>query len=1138
VATVQASGTTFTINAVSGGSAVVSIKDSVGGETTVIVSTAASGVALFSNAPAGVTVAVGGTTQSYLISGGSPAYSVTSSDAAVASVGVNGSQFVVTGVAGGTATVTIKDSAGASTTVAVTVGSATKLFTTAASSVTLLSGSSQTYAISGGAAPYTASSSNGGLTSASVNGSVLTINGIASGSANVVVLDGAGSSVQIAVVVSSSGTSTGVGAALFTSASASIVIAPATKPTYSIGGGTGPYTVSSSNTTVVSASVVGSTTLVVTGVGAGSATVVVSDALGAKVTVNVVVGTAQVVALYTTAPTSATLVSGSSQTYAIGGGVAPYSVTTSNPALATVSVTGSTFTVSAAAGGNAQISVFDSTGSSVSFALAVPAGGALYTTAPAAVTVATGGTNPYVVGGGAAPYLATSSNVSVATASLAGTALTIIGVSAGTAQVALRDAAGAVVNISVTVSASPALYTTAPSTVTFALGSVQQYVIAGGASPYSAVSNNIGVATVSVTGNAMAITAVSAGTAQLAVRDGVSAVVNIVVTVSATPALYTTVPNPVTVSIGAAQQYTIGGGAGPYTAVSSNVGVASASVAGTAMTITGVSSGTSQVLVRDAAGTVVTAAITVSSTPALFTTAPATVAVAIGSALSYTIGGGTAPYVATSSNVSFATVSVSGATLTLSGIAAGSVQLVVRDAAGAQLTISANVAAANPLSTSAPVTITIAPASAATYQISGGLGPYFVSSTNSTVANGAVSTSTVTITAVASGSASVIVRDSAGNSVSIAVTVSAVPPLYTSAQPSVTIAKDELATYFIGGGTAGYSATISNASVATVSVSGSSITITGKLSGTANVLVLDAVGNTVTIAVTVGSSIALYSSAPALITILPSGSQPYTIGGGSAPYVVASSNAGFVTADVSGSTLTVTGVAAGSASLVVTDALGASLTIAVTVTPAASIPLAVTPLSVTASVGDVLTFTIIGGNTPYAITVNNSTVAQASVSSVGASGGTFTTTLLNAGATTVAVIDSKGQTQTIALTVTQIQPLLRLSPSSVAISELDGQAVVMNIFGGVAPYTVYTSDTNLSSVTLTGTAVTIGLGANVNRCITSSTFGYLPPSSNSKIFGDWTVNFGTVGIIITVVDSTGRSSNGALIIVDNGATCP
>jgi hypothetical protein len=896
VATVQASGTTFTINAVSGGSAVVSIKDSIGGEVTVNVATAASGVALFSTAPAGVTVAVGGTTQSYLISGGSPAYSVISSDAAVASVGVNDSQFVVNGVSGGTATVTIKDSAGAGTTVAVTVGSATKLFTTAASSVTIVSGSSQTYAISGGAAPYTASSSNGGLTSATVSGSVLTITGIASGSASVVVLDGAGSSVQIAVVVSSSGT--GVSAALFTSASASIVVAPTTRPTYLIGGGTGPYTVSSSNTTVASASVSGSTTLAVTGVGAGSATLVVSDALGAKVTVNVVVGTAQVVALYTTAPASATLAAGSSQTYAIGGGVAPYAVTTSNPVLATVSVTGSTFTVSAATGGNAQISVFDSTGGSVSFAVAVPVGGAL------------------------------------------------------------------------------------------------------------------------------------------------------------------------------------------------------------------------------------------------FTTAPAIVAVAINRALNYTIGGGTAPYVATSSNVSFATASVSGATLTLSGLSTGSAQVVVRDAAGAQLTISANVAAANLLATSAPSAITIAPASAATYQISGGVGPYFASSTNLTAASGAVSGSTLTIAAVASASTSVVVRDSAGNSVSIAVTVSPVPPLYTSAQSSVTMAKGASPIYFIGGGTAGYSASSSNASVATASVSANSLTINGVSNGTANVLLLDAVGNTVTIAVTVGPSIALFSSAPASITILPSGTQSYTLGGGSAPYFVASSNSGFATASASGSTLTVTGVAAGSVSVVVTDAVGVSLTVAVTVTPAASIPLAVTPLSVSASVGDVLTFTVIGGNAPYTVTVNNSTVAQASVSSVGASGGTFTTNLLNAGATTVAVIDSKGQTQTISLTVTQVQPLLRLSPSSVAISELDSQVVVMNIFGGVAPYKVYTSDTNLSSVTVSGTAVSVGLGANGNRCITSSTFGYLAPISNSKIFGDWTVNFGTVGVIITVVDSTGRSSNGALIIVDNATTCP
>lgn len=891
VATISANGSNFTINSVAGGSASISIKDSVGAEVIVGVTVGSNTTSLFTSAPASLTVAVGATSQEFRISGGTPAYSVTSSNAAVATVGINNSNFVVSGVAGGKVVVTVKDAKGNAVSSDVTVGSATPLYTTAPSQLSVAVGATQAYGIGGGAAPYTIATSNGSLATASVNGSVFSIAGVAVGTANMVVRDSLGATVSVAVTIGSGP----AGTALFTSAASDVVVAPGTSPTYTIGGGSGPYSVSTSDSTVALASISGSTTVKISGIAAGSAKIVVLDTAGAKVQINVVVGTGSIVALYTTAPSTLTLAPGISQAYTIGGGVGPYLATSGNASLVTVSVIGSQLTINGLALGSAQVSIFDSTGKSVT--------------------------------------------------------------------------------LGVTVAAAAALNTSAPSAITLAVGSGQ---------PYS-------------------------------------------------------------------------------------------------------------------------------------------------------IGGGTAPYVVTSSNVAVATVAVTGSTFTASGVIPGAALLVIRDAVGATLTVNVAVVVATPLYVGAPGSVTITMASTASYPISGGVGPYSPASSDTGVVTASVTASTLTLTGVGSGSAVVVLRDSVGGSATIAVTVGTLPALYTSAPASIALTKGVAVTYVVGGGAAGYSAISSDTRVATASVSGSVLTITGAGSGTASVVLRDAAKNTLTVSVTVGSLINLFTSAPGAITLLPSGTQTYVISGGEGPYLVASSNTAFATASVLQGVLTVTGVAAGSASVVVSDALGAIVPIAVTVTPASSTPLAVTPLSATASVGDTLTFTISGGDPSYSVTANNPSIAQ-----VGTPGATFTTKLLNAGATTIAVIDSRGQVQTVTLTVTQVQPLLRTSPTSVAVSERNTADISLDIYGGVSPYRVFTSDRNLSSVTLSdsGTSVIVGLGSNGNRCITESTIGYLGPGGNSKVYGDWSLNFGSVGVVITVVDSVGRSTNAALIIVDNGGTCP
>ena len=75
----------------------------------------------------------------------------------------------------------------------------------------------------------------------------------------------------------------------------------------------------------------------------------------------------------------------------------------------------------------------------------------------------------------------------------------------------------------------------------------------------------------------------------------------------------------------------------------------------------------------------------------LFTTAPAAVTLNAGSSVSYSIGGGTPPYAATSGNTNVSKASVSGSTFSLSSIAAGTTSIVVVDSLGKTVNIELTV---------------------------------------------------------------------------------------------------------------------------------------------------------------------------------------------------------------------------------------------------------------------------------------------------------------------------------------------------------------------------------------------------------------------------------------------------------------
>ena len=77
----------------------------------------------------------------------------------------------------------------------------------------------------------------------------------------------------------------------------------------------------------------------------------------------------------------------------------------------------------------------------------------------------------------------------------------------------------------------PPLFTTAPTSLTIALGASQEFSISGGASPYSVVSNDASVAIAGVSGSKLTIGGITAGAAGVSIRDAVGATVAITVSV-------------------------------------------------------------------------------------------------------------------------------------------------------------------------------------------------------------------------------------------------------------------------------------------------------------------------------------------------------------------------------------------------------------------------------------------------------------------------------------------------------------------------------------------------------------------------------------------------------------------------------
>lgn len=424
----------------------------------------------------------------------------------------------------------------------------------------------------------------------------------------------------------------------------------------------------------------------------------------------------------------------------------------------------------------------------------------------------------------------------------------------------------------------------------------------------------------------------------------------------------------------------------------------------------------------------------------------------------------------------------------------------------------------------APEKITVLPGATQQYNVGGGI-PAYVATSSSGAARAFIEGSTLKIIGTGTGTATVTITDRAGSKLLIEATIGTGADFYVNFPDQLTLGVGLTSSTFSAvGGSGIYSVVSGNPSIVAVNPVGGRFTLTGVAAGTTSVIVSDTLGGNKKVDVTVGndSSIKLFTSAPSTLTMAPGIQSNYTIGGGVAPYTVASSNENIVSAAINGAGFRLSSVTTGNTNVSVRDAKGDIVTFSVSVAVnGVTTPLTVLPGNANGSIGDELVYQIVGGSLSYTLTSNNPNIANVSKTNVIA-GEKFTVQLKNSGSTEIVVVDSAGSITKINIGVSAAQPLIRMSPSSFIFGEDSTAKFVLQVTGGTGIYNVFTSDLNISKVSISGNTVTIEPGTNANFCVNTAQPG------------------GTKAVVITVVDSLGGSATSTMQIQDNakgGSDC-
>ena len=719
--------------------------------------------------------------------------------------------------------------------------------------------------------------------------------------------------------------------------------------------GNGTYTATSSDITKATVSLVNNE-LTITALAEGLATVTVSDAKNRTADISVKVLDLVVPGEHIT------LLKGNTATRTISFGN-DYKVATTNAAIATATIANNLLTIEAISKGNALVTVKDLVSEKVqTFSVTVES-------QPLALSVATvaltkGEKVAVAIVSGNSSYTVSVADTAVAAATVSGTTVTVTGEGVGSTKITVKDADDKTAELSVTVNAFS--LTLERNAVEVNADAAVEVAITAGNGNYTVQVADNSKATATIVGDKVRIEGKAAGTTKVTVKDSQNKTAEITVTVK--PRGLSLERTALTINAGTTAEVAIFSGNGGYTVQVADNSKVTASVVNNKVRIEAKAAGTTKVTLKD--GQNKTAEITVTVNAFSLTLERNAVEVNADAAVEVAITAGNGNYTVQVADNSKATATIVGDKVRIEGKAAGTTKVTVKDSQNKTAEITVTV---KPRGLSLERTaLTINAGTTAEVTITAGNGNYTLQVADNSKVTASVVNNKVRIEGKAAGTTKVTVKDGQNKTAEISVTVS--PRNLAVEKMRVELNAGANTLVAITNGNGGYTAVSEDNNKVTAQIEGNGIRITAKAAGTAKVTVKDSANKQVEIVVVVRPYNLTVDKTEVEVNV-----------GATAEVAIRSGNGGYsapmydntkVQVAIVGSTVRITGKAAGETSVIVKDSQDKTVEIIVTVKGA---DLELAKANVEVNVGATAEVAIVKGTAPYTVSVINSSVATAQI---------------------------------------------------------------------------------------------------------------------------------------------------------------
>ena len=961
-----------------------------------------------------------GAARNYQINGGVPPYRVSNTDQAIAIGQVNGNTLTIGTLSAGSTKVSVLDHSGASVSIDVKVGSSVPLYTTAPGSLTIGVGANvaRTFWIGGGGAPYTVEGGDSNVAVVQMLGDTQwRVTGVAIGSTTIKIRDAAGEEVSIGLEV---------GSPELRLSPDKLTIPVGLEAVGKISGGQPPYRVAGGIPAAITATIVGDE-LRIKGNLASKLDVTVADSAGKTAKIEVEINTATTSIRLSPSAVAVSENDTQSLQFSIFGAVGATCVFTSDPSFLQPTVPGcatrSSVTLDTGTRGSrcvngdtvVTLTVVDENKSVGTAEVAIVDNGSCgnLTVLPATAQVRAGATMQLALAGGSGSYVVSSDNPSVATATAAGGVVVVTGGKLpGDAVITIRDQSDTskvvTLPVKVTVDATPGVpaVTTSPQTLSLASGASADVLIGGGSGSFDLAVSNSQVATATLTGNVLRVTAGNMpGTATVTIRDQVdptrSATVSVTVGSGAAFGLSAS-PSTVSIPFSTAADVLLSGGSGKFEFAVANTGIATAVLTGNTMRITaGATAGTTTVTVRDQADQSKTAIISVTvsgGAVGAITASPQTLNLGSGASADVLLSGGSGKFDYAVSNSAVVTTVLAGNKLTVTaGVNTGSATVTVRDQTDVTrtvvipVTVTAGPAPIKPM-TASPSAATGSVSETLQFLLQNGTAPYNVVVSNPSIATVKlpVVANLINVELKQAGQTTLVVTDANGQTLNIQVTANQTQQASLRFAPSAfEIGEDSVlpVTLTVFGGTGPYRALTSDLTLSSVAVNTDPVTQLTEFT-----VGLGTRTNRCINPVKPGTTTTVTDPVTNVTTVVTTGDEYIPRGSFDVILTVVDSGGAFAS-----STMTIRDNGSG-----MPGSCPAATGFTTTAGPATSV-----------LVGSSRTYSIYGGTQPYTVASSNTAVATVALSSQNG----FSITGLAAGTATVTIRDASSGTVTITVNV-------------------------------------------------------------------------------------------------------------------------